>query len=147
MDIAKLKSELVTDPESMGYAALSDADASVALNIANRDYTVPLNSRTALEWAMRTGRLADIEAASTTTGTPAIQAIAIGVKHLLSRADTEIDMSDPDHVAMIDGLVAGGVLDAANKAELVTMATSQRSRADELSLGQVRVGHVQEARR
>jgi len=146
MDIAKLKSELVTDPESMGYAALSDADASVALNIANRDYTVPLNSRTALEWAMRTGRLADIETASTTTGTPAIQAIAIGVQHLLSRADTEIDMDNPDHVAMVDGLVAGGVIDAGNKAELVTMSTSQRSRADELSLGQVRVGHVEKAR-
>jgi len=146
MDIAKLKTELVTDPESMGYAALSDADAAGAINLANRDYTVPLNSRTSLSWAMRTGRLADIETA-TTAGTPAIQAIALGVKHLLGRSDTEIDMSDPDHVAMIDGLVAGGVLDAANKAELVTMATSQRSRADELGLGQVRVGHVQEARR
>jgi hypothetical protein len=65
---------------------------------------------------------------------------------LLSRADTEIDMSDPDHVAMIDGLVAGGVLDAANKAELVAMATSQRSRADEIELGKVRVGHVEKAR-
>jgi len=146
MDIEKLKSELTVDPVSMGYAALSDADAAVAINLADRDYTVPLNSRTSLSWAMRTGRLADIETA-TTTGTPAIQAIALGVKHLLSRADTEIDMSDSDHVAMIDGLVAGGVLDAGNKAELVTMATSQRSRADELGLGHVRVGHIQEARR
>jgi hypothetical protein len=146
MDIDKLKTELVTDPESMGYAALSDADAAGAINLANRDYTIPLNSRTSLSWAMRTGRLADIETA-TTAGTPAIQSIALGVKHLLGRSDTEIDMSDSDHVAMIDGLVAGGVLDAANKAELVTMATSQRSRADELGLGQVRVGHVQEARR
>ena len=146
MDIAKLKTELVTDPESMWYAALSDADAAGAINLADRAYTIPLNSRTSLSWAMRTERLADIETA-TTTGAKASQAIALGVKHLLSRADTEIDMSDPDHVAMIDGLVAGGVLDAANKAELVTMATSQRSRADELSLGQVRVGHVQEARR
>ena len=146
MNIAKLKTELVTDPESMGYAALSDADAAGAINLANRDYTVPLDSRTALEWAMRTGRLADIETASTTTGTPAIQAIAIGVQHLLSRADTEIDMDNPDHVAMVDGLVAGGVIDAGNKAELVTMSTSQRSRADELSLGQVRVGHVEKAR-
>lgn len=146
MDIGKLKTELVTDPESMGYAALSDADASLAINLADRDYTIPLNSRTSLSWAMRTGRLADIETA-TTTGTPAIQAIALGVKHLLGRSDTEIDMGDSDHVAMIDGLVAGGVLDAANKAELVTMATSQRSRADELGLGHVRVGHIQEARR
>lgn len=145
MDIEKLKSELTVDPESMGYAALSDADASVALNIANRDYTVPLDSRTALEWAMRTGRLADIETA-TTAGTPAIQSIALGVKHLLGRSDTEIDMDNPDHVAMVDGLVAGGVIDAGNKAELVTMSTSQRSRADELSLGQVRVGHVEKAR-
>ena len=145
MDIAKLKSELTVDPESMGYAGLSDADAAGAINLANRDYTVPLDSRTALEWAMRTGRLADIETA-TTAGTPAIQAIAIGVQHLLSRADTEIDMDNPDHVAMVDGLVAGGVIDAGNKAELVTMSTSQRSRADELSLGQVRVGHVEKAR-
>ena len=146
MDIEKLKSELTVDPESMGYAALNDIDAAVAINLADRDYTVPLNSRTSLSWAMRTGRLADIETA-TTTGTPAIQAIALGVKHLLGRSDTEIDMSDSDHVAMIDGLVAGGVLDAGNKAELVTMATSQRSRADEIELGRVRVGHVQEARR
>ena len=146
MDIAKLKTELVTDPVSMGYAALSDADAAVAINLADRDYTVPLNSRTSLSWAMRTGRLWDIETA-TTTGTPAIQAIALGVKHLLGRSDTEIDMGNPDHVAMIDGLVAGGVLDASNKAELVTMSTSQRSRADEIELGRVRVGHVQEARR
>ena len=145
MDIAKLKSELTVDPESMGYAGLSDADAAGAINLANRDYTVPLDSRTALEWAMRTGRLADIETA-TTAGTPAIQAIAIGVQHLLSRADTEIDMDNPDHVAMVDGLVAGGVIDAGNKAELVTMSTSQRSRADELGLGQVRVGHVEKAR-
>ena len=28
MNIAKLKSELTVDPESMGYAALSDADAT-----------------------------------------------------------------------------------------------------------------------
>lgn len=146
MDIEKLKSELTADPVSMGYAALSDADAAAAINLADLAYTVPLNSRTSLSWAMRTGRLWDIEKA-TTTGTPAIQSIALGVKHLLGRSDTEIDMGNSDHVAMIDGLVAAGVLDAADKAELVTMATSQRSRADELGLGQVRVGHVQEARR
>ena len=145
MDIDKLKSELTVDPESMGYAALSDADASAAINLADRDYTIPLNSRTSLSWAMKTGRLADIETA-TTTGTPAIQAISLGVKHLLGRSDTEIDMSDPDHVAMIDGLVAGGVLDAANKADLMAMATSQRSRAAEIGLGRVRAGHVQKAR-
>ena len=68
MDIDKLKTELETDPQGLGYSGMNDKAASVAINEANRSYVVPLSSRQMLEWAMQGGRLSGMNDA-TTTGT------------------------------------------------------------------------------
>jgi len=145
MDIGKLKTELETDPERLGYSGMNDKEVTVAINEVNRSYVVPLSSRQMLEWAMQGGRLSGINDA-TNTGPKEIRAIAIGAMALISREDTEVDLAKADHVEMIDGLISGGVLTAGDKAELLTMATKQQSRADEIGFGRVREGDIQRAR-
>lgn len=145
MDIGKLKAELVEDPESIGYSGMTDEQAAAALSVADRSYLTPIGSRRLLEWSMKSARLADIEDA-TTTGPEPIRAIARGAMFLLSRSDTELDPGNATHVAMINGLIAGGVLSDDDKAELIGMGQNQRSRAAEVGLGEVRASDIMKAR-
>ena len=66
--------------------------------------------------------------------------------YLTIQAFDAADPRDNRWVALVDGLVAGAVLTAADKAALIAEATVPRSRAEELGIPRVKPGHVAEAR-
>ncbi len=65
----------------------------------------------------------------------------------MGRDGVSLDLSLVDRMAMLDMLVHGGVLTAEDKTSLMALATVKISRAEELGLGAVKVGHVQNARK
>lgn len=150
MNLATLKSELEDDPQSLGCTGDDVADAAL-LNAANRTTYQALGSRALLAWGAAGARLSKInDAANRVSPFDAIPAaarsVAMAADRMLSRSDTELDLANPAHVALVNALVASGVLTANDKTELLAMATVLRSRAEELGLGKVGPHHVTEAR-
>ena len=89
----------------------------------------PLNSRQLLRWGGAGGRLAKLEDAAADRELPReVRSIARAAVLVVSREDTQLELDDPSHEALVDGLVAAGVLSADDKSELVAMATVEQPR-------------------
>ena len=150
IDHVKLRTELQTDPAALGYAPLvaAGSDGAVAdlLNRANRSGRRPVSVRDLLRWAAKTGVLADIVGASQSAVMPkGARAVALAALKLLERLDT-LDLDDLDIRAMLDALVAAGVMTAVQRDDLLTLGNATVSRAEQLfGLGAI-VDHLDVAR-
>jgi hypothetical protein len=114
MDPTTLKTELATDPLHLGYAAAGgDAAIAALLNMPNAVFTAnnPLVPLSALGiWAAKTGARAKVEA-NAANASSAVQAVCLTVRDLLTGlSGPPFDSSNADNLAMVDGLVAAGVL-------------------------------------
>lgn len=145
-DITLLKSEIDSDPLGRNYSAMSDKQVADSLNNSDRTKVVPISSAELLAWAASDGRLASIKAAIDGGVDSTAKSLAEAAYMMISRDDTSLDLSLPDRVAMLDGLVAYGILSAGDKSDLVSKSTVSCSRAEELSLSRVRTGDVIQAR-
>ncbi len=135
------------------YAALTEREAAAALNVKDRDTLRPISSAELLAWSGQVGRFGRIEAATVDANLSAeIQTVARVAHRMICRDTTQLDLSLPDRMAMIDALVGAGVLivdaekEIDEKAELLAIATVKVSRAEQLGLGEIYEGHVQKAR-
>ena len=145
-DIALLKSEIESDPLGRNYPAMSDTQVADSLNNSDRTKVVPISSAELLAWSAADGRLASIKAAIDGGVDSTAKSLAEAAYMMISRDGTSLDLSLADRVAMLDGLVAYGILSADDKSDLVSKSTVSCSRAEELSLGRVRTGDVIQAR-
>ena len=131
-----------------------DADASVAadqLNAVNRSKTQAITSAELLAWSAGASdgdrpRIVKIREAAASHASEAVQALAITADIMISRDSTALDLGLPDRAVMLAGLVAGGVLSAADSTSLTALGSVAISRAEELGLGRVMPGTVQQAR-
>ena len=147
MNIQALRTEL----QDASYSAMTDQEAADSLNAKTIDTFVPVDSAELLAWSLvknggTSSRRRRIKEASTSHASPDIQDLCEGALVMIDKDNTEFDFNRPERVALLDALVAGGVLTAADKTALQNIATVQVSRADQLKLGRVKVGHVQIAR-
>ena len=145
-DIALLKLEIDSDPLGRNYSAMSDKQVAESLNNDDRTKVVQISSAELLAWAASDGRLASIKAAIDGGVDNTAKSLAEAAYMMISRDGTYLDLTLPDRVAMLDGLVAYGILSADDKSDLVSKSTVSCSRAEELSLGRVRTGDVTQAR-
>lgn len=145
-DITPLKSEIDSDPLGRNYSAMSDEQVALSLNNKDRSKTVHISSAELLAWAAADGRLASIKATIDGGVDDTAKSLAEAAYMMISRDGTSLDLSLADRVAMLDGLVAYGILSADDKSDLVSKSTASCSRAEELSLGRVRTGDVIQAR-
>jgi len=145
-----LREEILNDPLGRGYADMTDAEIADSLNTKDRDRIVPLSSAALLAWSGGgadddnniASRYERIETAATEHASGAVRGACKAAIRLIDRDSTELDLSLPDRAAMVDALVAGGVLTADEKDGLYAMATQQISRAEELGLGTVYAADV-----
>lgn len=130
MDIAALKSELMVDPESIGYSAMTDVQAADSLNMANR--TVNVKSVTGQQIF---GAVVPSHWNALSTDYKQLFGVIVGMQTIL--------VNDPNTKLALTTMFSGATatLDA-----LVALQTKQVSRATELGLEFVRVGHIQQAR-
>jgi len=141
---------LIGHPDSGQYPA----DAQLAadqINALNRVRLIPITSGNLLAWSGAKSsdtdrpRIIKIEEGQQSP-VEDIAAICKVASETIRRDGTELDLSRADRVAMVDGLVAGGILSDADRASLYALATQMISRAEELAIGTVRAGTVEMAR-
>jgi len=148
VNYAILKAELADDPLGQGYAGKTDAEVAALLNTADQERLVSIPSSELLAWSAGAGRLQRIEdACNDAENSAELRSMAKAAHTMILRDETSLDLSLPDRSAMLDALVAYGVLTVADKTSLLALATQSLSRATDLRLGVVKVGHVQIARR
>lgn len=146
-----LVAELQSDPLARGYPGTSDAQRLASLTSPDRTRSRRVGSLELLVWGGLGGRLAKVRRAANaldpyqSIGIPG-QSAAIAADAMMSRPDSGFDRSSAAQVAIVDALVASGVLSAEDKASLLALAVEPCSRADELGLSGLDAGHLVSAR-
>lgn len=149
-NLQALRTELdAGHPVTGAYSAESDAAAS-EINALNRTRINPIGSAELLAWSGQASsgdrpRIIKIEEGKANADEQCA-ALCITAEQMIMRDNTSLDLNLPDRVAMLNALVAYGVLSAADKASIDALAEESISRADELSLGSVRAGTIEQAR-
>ena len=145
-NIAILKSEIDSDPLGRGYSGMDDTAVAVDVNTAYRTKKEPISSAELLAWSASDARLQNIKNAAENGATDDLKSLAQAAYLIVTRDGTTLDLNLADRVAMLDSLVAAGVLTAADRTSLDALATVSISRAEELAIGRVRAGDVIQAR-
>jgi hypothetical protein len=96
-------------------------------------------SRSLIAWAASNGRLAAITA-GTNHADAGLASVASAALLTIEREDTSLDMSDSTHVALVDILVAGGVLSSTDKDELVALSTTLVDRVTNAGVSRKNLG-------
>ena len=145
-NIAILRSEIDSDPLGRGYSGMDDAAVAVDINSTYRSKKEPISSAELLAWSASDGRLQSIKNAAENGATDDLKSLSQAAYLIVTRDGTTLDLNLADRVAMLDSLVAAGVLSSDDRTSLETLATVSISRAEELAIGQVRAGDVMQAR-
>ena len=145
-NIAILKSEIDGDPLGRGYSGMDDAAVAVDINTDYRTKKEPISSAELLAWSASDSRLQNIKNAAENGATDDLKSLAQAAYLIVTRDGTTLDLNLADRVAMLDSLVAAGVLTADDRTSLDALATVSISRAEELAIGKVRAGDVIQAR-
>ena len=136
MDMTVLKTELLSDPIGRGYASMADLEVIQSLLEVNRSVLLPILSEDLLAWAGGNGRFIKItRVAEDETKSDEIRSVAWAARTMVERNGTDLDLNLPDRSGMVDLLVSEGVISTLDRDVLVSMATKQASRAEELGLG------------
>ena len=149
-NLQALKAELdAGHPVTGAYSDNSEA-AAEEINALNRTRINAIGSAELLAWSGQASsgdrpRIIKIEEGKANADEQCA-ALCITAEQMIMRDNTSLDLNLPDRVAMLNALVAYGVLSAADKASIDTLAEESISRADELSLGSVRAGTIEQAR-
>jgi hypothetical protein len=149
-NLRALKAELdAGHPVTGAYSANSEA-AAEEINALNRTRINAIGSAELLAWSGQASsgdrpRIIKIEEGKANADEQCA-ALCITAEQMIMRDNTSLDLNLPDRVAMLNALVAYGVLSAADKASIDALAEESISRADELSLGSVRAGTIEQAR-
>jgi len=130
------------------YAGLSDSAASAALNA--RTITVPRETRlTVIGLAKVLGNLAASRRVIESLRAAASSDVLVDEAIALMRANGGVDVADPLTRQMLDAFASNQNLPMTQEDAdaLKAAADEQISRAEQLGIGRVKPGHVQEARR
>lgn len=136
----QVRAELNADPLGLGYAPLvaagNDAGTAALMNATTTGRTrlAPMRMSVFTQFLMSRSLLRKVRDAEANAALPAaVRDVCYGLLLLIQGAsDREVDPTDAATVAMIDGLVAAGVVSSADKAAWLTACTVPCSRAVEL---------------
>lgn len=142
--LAQIKTELTTDPEGLGYAALGGRHNEVAALLNMKQYrgSVPLQrfAEECLQINLTGGVLAILEIPIGQEIAPSVP-MDVETKGLLHQVitlvqnDYRLEFADVDDVKFgpaCDGLIALGIIDAPGKARLLALGDNRQSRAEVL---------------
>ena len=134
MDYSKLATELNTDPVSLGYAGLNNAQAAAKLNATDTGRT---RSRTRVE-------VTEVFNCIDDGAWPATAILQDKLRGILSMP--YVDASNTNTRGIFGAIFPNAGATAATRTRLLALATEPISRAAELGLGFVTEGDVQIAR-
>lgn len=145
-DIAKLRQELASDPLQLGYAQVDNVTALELLKAETRTKLVALTSNELLAWCAVDGRLSRIKSGIENGSNDEEKSLCEACYLLVLRDNAQFDLNLPDRETMINALVSFGRITADERQSIYDLATKNISRADELGIGRVRLGDIEQAR-
>ena len=131
-DMDVLKTELSSDPLAVGYSGMDDAAAAVSLNDTGAGRTV----------VVRMESVDLYEAIDVTEFAALTTEQQRSVDRILGLSMIDVSPGSKARSVLVDLFPGGSV----SRAAIVAAATQAISRATELGLGEVKVGHVATAR-
>lgn len=137
MENLKLKNEITSDPENLGYTGKTDKEITDLLNLKNRNGTSNVNKDLVVKYLIRKNKWIGL--------VDSTEASARNIMGLILNT-SEFDTNKPNYTSLLDDLVTLNLLDETNKTAIQEMGQKQVSRAKELGLGRIREGHVGVAR-
>ena len=146
MSLQALRTELDAGHPNTGAYSADDGIAASEINAINRSRVRAITIGELREWAAENARAYKLHQAQESGATDQVKNLAIIGMAILNAGQTGLDPSNQMHVAMVNGLVAGGVWNVADREALISKATDDVSRANELGFGRVKRGHIQMAR-
>ena len=133
--LTRLRNELLNDPLGRGYASMDEMEVIHSLIEIDRDILFPIRSDNLLAWSAMGGRLMKIKrVAEDETQSDEIRSIAWAAMKMVERDSTDLDLNLSDRAAMLNVLVASGILSESDKDDLYDVATQTISRASELNI-------------
>lgn len=143
---AVLVPELRDDPAGLGYAGKPDAERLALLTAKTRARPAPMRLGVFNQFLMARGLLKGIRAGQEHADAT-VASVCIGLMlQFQGNADKSIDPADPATLALVDVLLAAGIASAADKAAFLAAAVEPCSRADQLGLTNLGLGHLRSAR-
>lgn len=143
---AVLVPELTADPLARGYAGMTDAQRLASLTAKDRSKLAPMRLGAFNQFLMGAGLLKGIRGGQDHADA-AVSSICIGLMlQFQGNADRMIDPADPKTGGMIDALIAAGIATGGHKAAFLTACGVPCSRAEELGLSNLGLGHMASAR-
>lgn len=144
-----MPSILRTELNDAAYSAMTDAQAAAALNV--RDRTGPITAEDVRRYLHLASKWSGIKAASlglqSSTETKRITALTfLDALDQFVTFDLSIAAYATAVTAQLDACIGVGLIDAADKTAILALANNRRTRAEQLGLGPVKVGHVKDAR-
>jgi len=127
-DYNALKTELTTDPTSLGYAGKSDSEAAAAMNAAVVTSTRPVPIDEVQSLAFRRGVALNLQAAANGTD-PTGVALGKTVLSLFASRLSVIYTDDPATEQLLGGLVQAGIMTQADSDATVALANVNTPRS------------------
>lgn len=146
MSIEALKNEIVNDPIPRGYSGMTDAEVAASVNVVDRTVADPVRKRTrdiVKAFGVAEGHALLIALQTAAASNLALAAILDACKDYSEEGG--LDFSDAITIEAIDALVPA-VLSVEQGAALKALGRKTISRAEELGIGKVAPGTVQQAR-
>jgi len=148
--LQQLAQELDTGHPVTGAYSSNAQVAADEINATNRTKTEPIGSAELLAWSAKSSdsdrpRIIKIQEGKSNAN-ESCAATCFAAEQMIMRDNTSLDLSLSDRVAMLDLLVSFGVLSAADKTDLEALSQTSISRSDELNLGVVKPGTIEQAR-
>ena len=143
MQYSTLKAEIQNDPQQVGYAEMDENAIMTSLNantVAKR-VLVPLWK--IKKHAIENGYWVALRAAAADTESPLNTVATLTVDYISDERFDNLDMDLTSTQTLLGGLVAGGILTQAQADELDAMGDTFESRATELGLPTVNLGHLE----
>jgi hypothetical protein len=156
MTLQTLKDEITNDLLNRGYDEMTADQVAISLNTKDRSVSVPIPAQLLVRWAAggsdraaNESRMINLEKARDGLAPfdalpDTVRGVAGAALKLLDISDSELDPDDPEVEALVNALVAAGVITANDKAALLTYGQRSVSRAEELDITPrpVKPGHV-----
>jgi len=137
MNFEILKAELL----NAQYVALTDADAAALLNTVNIATKISVSTHDVKSYLLISGKWNAIKKSVDVSAEDFIDVI-----ESMQSVDFNLTGVEPRVVQIIDDMIIAGLLDAIDKAYILSLSTATVSRATQLGLGNVTAYYVNLAR-
>jgi hypothetical protein len=138
-----LKDEIQNDPLGIGYSTMDENAIMTSLNAATRAKRVLVPIWKIKKHAIENGYWVALRAVADDSESPLHAVATLTVDYIGDERFENLDMDLTSTQTLLGGLVAGGIITQSQADDLFAMGDEFQSRATELGLPTVNLGHLE----